>query len=493
MMGRSKQMQDSFYFSQLNCFFERWFEPYQAAALMTADHLPIYIKYQNLPDIGTLPVVTETVGKYLKVSSGDIVLTNDPYCGGSTLTAMTLMMGVHLEPRKSGGTAEFLFCVRFNLKPRLQMTDTVEDEGVRIPPTPIRHNGQLNEGLLRVISDHPQCPRDFLNGVHRMIEAMDNSVRQMKQDTSSAHLDWSKPRLRQYFKESSRLFSVLLGRIAFGETSQEMTLDSGEKLRLNLDVTEGKIKFDFSGSGPSAHLHLTDGATLGACVGAILSVIESNIPLNAGIFDRFEVRAPQGTLVNAKYPAPVYQGMTDGAGLLANFILQVLSGIDPSIRLARSGPSLCSFELEFGNGLFFFDTLEPGMAASSSGRGHDSINPWQKSHLEPSIEEIERRYPLLVKSCTIRQKSGGSGNFEGGNGATKAVLIKSSATLRWMITQASQKPEGGEGGKSASSAELYLQKANSKERERMPARGEFTMKAGDIVIMHSSGGGGFGE
>ena len=161
-MNLSKQMQDSFYFAQINSFFERWFEPYWAAALMTVDHQPIYIKYQNLPDIGTLPVVTETIGKYLQVKAGDVVLTNDPYSGGSTLTAMTLMMGVNLEPKRQNGNADFLFCVRFSLKPHLQMTHTIEEEGIRIPPTPVRHGGQLNLDLLRVIADHPQCPKDFL-------------------------------------------------------------------------------------------------------------------------------------------------------------------------------------------------------------------------------------------------------------------------------------------------------------------------------------------
>ncbi|MCB0361723.1 MAG: hydantoinase B/oxoprolinase family protein, partial [Bdellovibrionales bacterium] len=233
-LNSGRNMQDAFYFAQLNSFFERWFEPYRAAALMTNDNLPIFIKYQNLPDIGTLPVVTETVGKYLKIGPGDIVLTNDPYSGGSTLTAMTLMMGVSLEPKRSSSSADFLFCVRFNLKPHLQMTQTVEDEGVRIPPTPIRHGGQINEDLLRVIADHPQCPKDFLQSTDRMIKAMDNTIALIQKDTIASRLDWSKPRIKQYFRESSRLFSHQLGRIAFGEASREMSLESGERLRLNL-------------------------------------------------------------------------------------------------------------------------------------------------------------------------------------------------------------------------------------------------------------------
>lgn len=488
-------MNSAFYYTQLKSQFDHWFEPFRAAALISNDNQSVYIKYQNLPDIGTLPGVAETVGRYLQVGEGDVVLTNDPYSGGSTLTAMTLMMGINLDNSKHGkpgSAAEFLLCVRVNLKPHLQMTDTIEDEGVRIPPTPIRQGGQTNKELLKVISEHPQCPSNFLSAIENVMAAMDRTAQQMKLDSKSANLDWSKACLRQLFKGSARQFSKELEHLATGSVEREMTLESGEKLKLGLSLEEGKVKFDFSGSGPSAHLHLTYGATLGACVGAIISVLNTDLPLNAGIFEGFEVRAPEGSLVNAKYPAPVYQGMTDGAGLLANFILKCLSDVDPQHRLAQAGPSLCSFDIEFNNNLHFFDTLEPGMAASSFGRGIDALNPWQRSHLEPSIEEIERRYPLVVKSCSIRQKSGGSGNFEGGNGVTKAITVKANCTLRWMITQASQKPEGEEGGKAASSAELYIQKVGEKEREKMPARGEFNMKPGDTVIMHSSGGGGFG-
>lgn len=492
-MAKSKAMNSAFYFAQLKSYFNFWFEPFQAAALMTQENQPVHIKYQNLPDIGTLPGVAEVVSRYLQVGEGDVVLTNDPYSGGSTLTALNLLMGVNLECKTNAKSpAEFTFCVRVNMKPHLHMTDTIEDEGVRIPPTPIRQGGKFNTELLKIISEHPHCPKNFLTTVEAVVAAMDRKVEQIKRDTQAAHLDWSKPRLKELFAETCKHFTHQLEHLASGEVEKEMTLESGEKLKLLLTLEEGKAKFDFTGSGPSAHLHLTYGATLGACIGAMVSVINTNLPLNAGIFEVFEVRAPQGSLVNAKYPAPVYQGLTDGAGLLANFILQCLGEIDLQHRFAHAGPSLCSFDLEFSNNLHFFDTLEPGMAASSFGRGVDALNPWQRSHLEPSIEEIERRYPLTVMSCSIRQKSGGSGNFEGGNGVTKAITVKTNCTLRWMITQASQKPEGEQGGKAASCAELYIQKAGQKEREKMPARGEFNMKAGDTVIMHSSGGGGYG-
>lgn len=486
-------MKDNYYYSQLSQIIETWLDPFQAAALLSVDQTPLYIKYQTLPDIGTLPVVSQTVGNYFKMNSSDIILTNDPYSGGSTLTAMNLITAFQFSSTKRNSTPDAYLCVRVSLKPHLQLVDSIENEGVRIPPTPIRMEGKLNEDLLSVISQHPNCPNDFINSITNTIKVIDQIIKNIQLDSKNLKLDWSKSTIKNYLKSVNESFCKKLDHFRTGETTHEMTLESGEKLKLNFSHLDNKIRFDFSGSGPSAHLHLTDSATFGACVGSMISVLDLKIPICAGVFECFEVRAPQGSLVNSKYPAPVYQGMTDGAGLIANFILESIGSIDPKFEFAKSGPSHCSYDLEFSNKLHFFDTLEPGMPAHRNGKGADATHPWNKSHLEPSVEEIEKRYPIQLQSCSIRQKSGGSGSHQGGNGVTKSILCKSDATLRWIITQSLHKPEGQKGGKSASSSEIYIQRKDLKDREKMPPRGEFNLKSGDTIIVHSSGGGGFGD
>ena len=123
------------------------FTQFDRAALTTADGQTIYLKYTSTGDIGTLPHSAEVSHRYLQIQDFDMVLLNDPYSGGSLLTSPTLVMGMSLKP----GKADFLVTTRITLPPHSGPHKTIDDEGLRIPPSPLMTQGQLNDALLNAL------------------------------------------------------------------------------------------------------------------------------------------------------------------------------------------------------------------------------------------------------------------------------------------------------------------------------------------------------
>lgn len=483
-------MNSSFRYEQIQMLCQLLFDKENVAALTTNEGLPIYVKYQSLAEIGSLPVIAQTTHKYLQLLDGDIAITNDPYSGGTILSNLYLCIGVSSEQKRSRQVDLFII-KKISLKPKIVISDNIDNEGLRIPPSPLFINGKLNTDILEAMADHPLAPIGFEVAVRSGIEEIKKLRIDFLKTNEVFELEWSKPFIRDYFKDSQEAMQSFIGQIRSGEQAVDLELNDGSQLKLTIEVSDEKIVFDFSGCDNSRSVHLTHSAALGGCIGALISLSDKRLPINQGIFQCVEIIAPAGSLVHAKYPNPVYFGMTDGVSLLANLVLKAIGSLDKSKRYALSGTSTCSFNLDFGN-THFFETLEPGSAASSFKDGFDGFNFWRRSHLEPSIEEIERRFPLTVDSCSYRPHSGGDGRFVGGRGVVKSITVKENCKFTWSINEPNEKPLGMLGGRDAQSADVLLMKKGS-QKESLARVGSLDLHPDDRIIVQSAGGGGFGD
>lgn len=478
-------------FIEFKNFLRQGLSPFPTALWLNDESEILAIKYSCLEDVGTLPVAAQTAHKYLQIQDEDIVIVNDPYSGGSILTSLTAVSSITLPVGNKRDWPRLLFATRIYFKPTVQLTDSVEGEGLRIPPTPLVMNGQTNEELLEILSHHPSAPPQFVERLRQEIEAIQSHLRSVK--TASQLLDFTphKKFQRSYFKKTKERFLNALSEHAFGRVKLSFELEDDSRLYLQMELNEKRLEFDFTGTSKSANWNLTHGATLGACLAATLAFLDQDIPINNGLFEALQLTAPEETFVNAKYPAPVFLGMSDGVSLIANLVLKAFSQLDKRFQYAQTGFSQCSFEVNFKNGEHFFDQLETGAPGTRERKGPDGLNLWRRSFLSPSVEKIEQRFPILIRSYAFRQKSGGSGEHPGGNGVTKVIELLKDAELKWHFSDLLTKPEGGAGGKSASAPEIHLQTTGSK-KEKLGPQGQKSLSAGLQIVVNSSGGGGFG-
>ncbi len=477
-----------FLYSELQQVFENTLKAFPAAALTDGAGESVSIKPYSASDLGTLSSAIQTTLRYFPLKSGEFILMNDPYSGGSILSTMTLMTGLRLSEKSN--SPDFVLAARIPFKPKIHLADSVEAEGLRIPPTPIYHDGELNAPLLKVISEHPECPPRFEETLSKVILQMIDASQTLLADLKALH---SGPiPLKEYFEHSRLQAAAFIEELAHGEAKEELILDDGSKVQLKVEVQDGVVLCDFTGSSAGKRYHLTDSASFGACAGAILAFLDAPIPYNKGTLSAFHIAAPAGSLVNCKYPSPVFLGMTDGADLIASLTLRVLNQIDRKHQVAQSGVSQCAFHLDFGSENYFYDFIQPGAAATRQSAGPSAIDLWKRTHLRASVEEVERRYPIRIKSVSIRQKSGGSGSFRGGDGMTKVIEILKTTELKWMVSEVFKKPEGHSGGKSGIGPEIFVLNAED-EKTELSEFGKQSLKPGEQIVVHSSGGGGFGE
>lgn len=471
---------------------EKTLETFPAAALVTPDGELLVSRYQSLADIGTLPSAALTCHQYFQLGLRDVVIINDPYSGGSLLSSVNLVTAVHFDGTAPIGTApEALLVVRIPFKPRVALVPTVEKEGVRIPPTPIVSKGILNEELLDAICAHPMAPMHFKVGIERGLGLLKSAVGEIGRLRSLTGQTLNRRWAKDWLQAAQVRFQEQIQDLSQGNAKTELQISLKSKLALAIEIKDKHISFNFTGSGMPDQYALSDAATLGACVGALVAALNKPIPMNAGVLRSVDVIAPIGSIVHARYPAPVFMGFTDGTTLVATLVLKLLGQIDKKMSMAQSGVGQCSFEIDFGNGLYYYDDLEPGTAGSERGKGRDALDIWRRSHLHRSIEVGEKLYPMSVHSTALRLESGGSGNHPGGNGQTKIIEVRQPAKLKWVLNKGLIRPEGSAGGRAAAVAEIFVQKVNQDKNE-LGDHGELNLAPGDRVIVHSAGGGGFG-
>lgn len=475
---------------QFQKLIENIFPPAISGCVLTPEGTPLHLQYAHLADIGTLPLAGRITNQYLQLKPGQVAIMNDPYSGGTLLSTVTLVTGVALTARAPQKT-DAILAYRFPLRPHLKFAGTVDEEGLRIPPTPIAEGDDVNKSLLRIMAEHPLAPQNLYERTLAAINEVHAIAKGFADGFEIYDLNFSKSLTQNYLAESHKVMKSMLSELPLGDARVQSTLKDETRIRVHVDLTGDKVLMDFTGTSASPSMNLTDSATFGACFGALVSLFDQALPINAGSFQILEVRTPSGTMLNAKYPAPTFLGMSDGVALTANMVLRAFGQVIPKKQVAPTHPGQCALDIEFDSGLHFFDTVAPGVGASADARGEDGMHFWIRSPLQASVEEIEKRFPLRVTTIAIRASSGAKGQNRGGDGLAKTFELMAPAQVRWALGPM-MKLDGAEGGAAGAEPEIIFTKKDG-TKERGGSHGSRRLEPGDLITIHSGGGSAFGH
>lgn len=486
-------MQTRFDHYQFHWLLKHYFAKENSVGLALSSGDLVYLKFSNTFEIGSYPQLCQTISTMFRPQPGEIYLTNDPLSGGNLSSNYYFVAALDDLPARAPQKAHsLLLCIGLSTKPTIPVNESKVGSGLRIPPTPIVMQGQLNKDILSAICSHPDAEKGLENLIKKGIEKVQRRLKNIPLQPFYSQLK-SPQFIQNFFDLTHKQFIKLFYDLPAGEATESLYLKDKTELKLKIEIGDDHIGFDFNGTTAGTDINLTESATASACIGATLALTDSHLPINAGLFRSIQVLAPKNTMVNAKPPAPLFQGFLDGVAFVANLAFRVVNQIHSNANLkpptAYSGVSQCSLDIWFKNGEHFFETLEAGSPASQYHPGQTGLNIWRRSHLEPSIELAEQKYPIRIKSFSVRPQSGGSGENAGGNGVTKVIQVLEDCELRWMLM--SDRPRGIAGGKDALGAELTLQAADG-NRSKLENKGSMPLKGGDTIVVHSPGGGGYG-
>lgn len=444
---------------------------------------------------------------------GDVIALNDPYRGGTHLNDVTLIYPVFADDRLIFFPAvrEHWADVGGAVPGSLSGTATeIYQEGVRIPPIKLVEGGTINKAAMALILNNMRVSDERLGDFHAGMAACHTAERRIGELLRRHGLEALLECVRINLDRSEARMRREIARLPDGDTFYEDYLETfGPRgfepllLPLRLSVAGDRLTADFTGASPQVPVPVnsTLAVTAASVFITLKSVLDPTAPLNHGSFRPVEVIAPEGTIVNVTHPAPAgshgeIRKRVVGAMLaaLSQVVPELVSGdvhrtsfhnliggLDP-----RTGKEYVHYEWSSGgNGAFAENDGASAMA---------TIDWGDLATVQPS-EVIESRFPLLIEFSRLGVDSGGDGRHRGGLGMRRGLRVcAQTATYSLLADGAVLPPFGVLGGESAAAVDSFVMREGRQLRFERPGKvGGFMLGEGDLLVLQSAGGGGYGD
>ncbi|MGI9049524.1 MAG: hydantoinase B/oxoprolinase family protein, partial [Rubrobacteraceae bacterium] len=279
-----------------------------------------------------------------------------------------------------------------------------------------------------------------------------------------------------------------------GEHSAEDFLEgdgtTDEDIRIKATVTiEGdSMTIDFTDTADTVrgNVNCPLPVTRSSCYFALRVLLPKDLPANAGTYAPLEIKAPEGSLVNAAYPAAVVAGNVETSNRIADTVLAALAGFAPE-EIPAQGQGTMNNTIIGGPGGTYDETIGGGQGASAKGPGPSGVHVGMSNTLNTPIEAFELEYPMRVERYELLYGSGGAGQHQGGDGIVRSVKVLAPASLSLLTDRRRHPPHGIEGGEPGKVGRNFL------NGEELPAKVSRELDPGDVVTVETPGGGGYGS
>jgi N-methylhydantoinase B len=453
------------------------------------------------------------------VHPGDIFLHNDPYTGGTHLNDVAMIYPL-FAPGGAGGADElFVFpVVRAHwgdvggMSPGSLSGGATEifQEGVRIPPIRVVERGRPNRAALDLLFANMRGPRErrgdfeaMLGTCRKAAERVEGLAARYGPTTVRAAvallMDRAEARMRSRIRE-----------LPDGEYVYEAHLESGRErlrpltVRARVVVAGDAITVDLAGTSPQTAGPTNVGPAM-APTGAftvIKAFLDPGSDVNSGAFRPLTVLTPPGTVVNAGPPAPC-GGMVEVKYCVESAVMGALAqALDGRVTGdLKGGGNHCYVggpDPASGETFIFYEYPAGGTGGFAGGDGSNAVRAWTESDmttLQP-IEAVEQRYPVRVERTALRADSGGPGRWRGGLGLVREVRVRAAGSQLSVLAEKAVLPPFGVRGGGAGATNRFGVRRGDRAIEPSPLPGKvsaFPLEPDDVVVMESSGGGGFGD
>jgi 5-oxoprolinase (ATP-hydrolysing) len=265
-------------------------------------------------------------------------------------------------------------------------------------------------------------------------------------------------------------------------------LDNGARIKVKIEIGKDRRSARIDFTGTSAQLPNNFNAPAAVCMAAVLYVfrtlVDDEIPLNAGCLKPLEVVIPEGCMLRSRYPAAVVAGNVETSQCITDALYGAL-GV-----LAASQGTMNNFT--FGNQRYqYYETVAGGSGAGPDFDGADVVQTHMTNSRLTDPEVLEWRFPVRLESFEIRHGSGGRGRHRGGHGAVRRVRFLEPMTAAILSGHRLVRPHGLAGGEAGAAGRNYVLRAGGGVSELGPFD-QAEMAAGDQFVIETPGGGGYG-
>ena len=438
---------------------------------------------------------------------GDVIITNDPYCGGQHLPDILAFRPVFIDgkPIAIVGT----LCHHIDVGGRSAgsydpLATEIFQEGIRIPPLKLFEGGERNDAVFRLILNNSREPEKLEGDLSSQMAALEVGTAEVLRIAARYGADSLRAATLRIMDQSEQAMRAALAAMPDGAyTFEDFVDDDGitdDPLALRVRVTiEGeRATVDFEGTSPQAagSVNCTLNMTKSAVYFAVMSAAGGDFAANSGCYRPIEVVAPHGSVVNCRSPAPVVNRMLTGHRVV-NVVLGALAQAAPDqIAAAYYGVSYVyslGTEKEDGSPDVYLEIEVGGWGAHPDEDGANAFSAGFHNLANSPIEMVESSHPVTFNGYGLVPDSGGAGTRRGGLGLYREWRLDAPrGVLSTSFERFKYPPYGLSGGRPAAPGRLVLWRDG--ERQEMAAKlSGVILKQGDVVRLETSGGGGFGD
>ena len=269
-----------------------------------------------------------------------------------------------------------------------------------------------------------------------------------------------------------------------------------------MTVRDSKVTLDFDGTDPQCRKYYNGafGTTFSAAIAIFLMLVDPDLPHNDGVLRCIDVRVPEGTFLNASFPAPCVQGNFTCQDVAMEAMFRALAEPMPEAVTAgwNRGESHNIRGLDPRSGGVFYDV--PLIANKGGSGGTLGFDGWDNigliacggGYAAQDYEIFEAQSPVVVVNHEYRGDSGGPGEYRGGMGIEFHYRVESPESTLTAYGEDSDEPFGLFGGEPGAANILYIRRAGGKPWERMPPNQVRELGQGAEIRALNAGGGGYG-
>jgi 5-oxoprolinase (ATP-hydrolysing) len=455
-----------------------------------APHVPVHLGAMS-------QAVREQICRNPDIKPGTVLLSNHPAAGGSHLPDMTV-----ITPVFQGKEVIFYVASRGHhadiggLTPGSMPPDSrkLTDEGVAIMSFTLVKDGEFREGRAAELLQESRSLNDVLSDLKAQVAANQKGIELIKEMVATYSLEVVHSYMEHVQTAAEQAVRESLIRMAReknwkGKTIKAIdALDDGSQLvlQLTIDGDSGNTVFDFAGTGLElwGNLNAPVAVTSSAILYSLRCLLDKDIPLNHGCLIPVEIRLPPGCLLNPSPDAAVVGGNVLTSQRLVDVILKAFG-----VAAASQG---CMNNLTFGNeGFGYYETIGGGAGAGHDWHGQSGVHTHMTNTRITDPEILERRYPVLLHTFSLRRNSGGQGRYAGGDGLIREIEFLEPMDVAILSERRVFAPYGLEGGKPGKRGEnLYIRQDGT--FLNLGGKNQFKAAAGERIRIETPGGGGFG-
>ena len=458
--------------------------------IANAPHVPVHL--------GSMSDAVRSVVSFWQeaMQPGDAYLLNNPYNGGTHLPDMTVVTPLFDDKEKS---------VLFYLASRAHHADIggitpgsmpphsrhINQEGVLIDQFKLLSEGEFQEqSLLDCLLSTPypvRNPDQNIADFKAQLAANETGLRELRRSIQYYGLEVVQSYCRFVLDNAEAQVRDVIGVLQNGSFHTE--LDNGSviqvTIRINRNNTQAVIDFSGTSNQQPDNFNAPAAITRAAVLYVFRTLVKAPIPLNEGCARPLKLIIPDGSMLNPDYPAAVVAGNVEVSQCIVDTLYGAL-GIMASAQGTMNN-------LTFGNQDYqYYETICGGAGAGNGFNGASAVHTHMTNSRLTDPEVLEWRFPVILESFAIRQHSRGQGQWQGGDGVTRRMRFLEPMTVALLANHHRIPPFGLNGGSDAQPGKAWIESKDGKIQQ-LPSNGIAQLKSGDVIVVQTPGGGGFGK